>query len=157
MMDMKLIALGALLALTACASAVQPRDQRIQFTAVNGENAKCTLSTPLYKRHVYPPQAVQVERSKYTLVVDCTADHGKHERLLIQPESNPTSTYFFPPTNVVDRVTGSAWNYPPYIEIDFDWGPFDTPPLQYSQPPETAKGRHMITPDEYYDGRGYNK
>lgn len=154
---MKFLAICGLLLLTACASAVQPRDQRIQFTATNGTNAKCVVSNPLYKSVVYPPQAIQFERSKYTLVVDCTADQGKKRRILIQPEHNPTSTYFWPPGNIMDRVTGSAWNYPPYINIDFDWMPFDTPPLQNGQPPETAKGRHMVTPDEYYGSAQFNK
>ena len=142
--------------LTACATHVQPRDQRVQFTAENGDNPKCTISTPLHKRHVYPPQAVQVERSKYTLVVDCTADGGKHRRILIQPEHNPTSSYFWPPGHLVDRVTGSAWNYPPYINIDFGWDdPFMTPPMQDGEPPATA--RRMVTPDEFYGAGSYNK
>lgn len=139
----------SVLALSACATAVQPKNQRIQFTSVNGGDPKCIVETPLNKYVAYPPQAIQVERSRYTLVVDCTANGGKHRRLLIQPEHNPTSTYFLPPLHLVDRITGSAWNYPPYIRIDFDWeDPFFDPLHPDGSPPATSQGRSSIKPAE---------
>ena len=135
------------LALTACATAVQPKNQRIQFTSVGGGDPMCILETPLNKYKVYPPQAVQVERSRYTLVVDCTANEGKHRRLLIQPEHNPTSTYMQGPLQVVDRITGSAWQYPPYIRIDFDYDdPFIDPQNPMGAPPAQSLGRDAIDP-----------
>lgn len=154
---MRILGLGLVLLLSACASMTQPHDQRIQFTAVNGDNPKCTISNPLYKKNVYPPQSIHFERTRYPLVVECTADGGKYRRLLIEPERNPSSSYFWPPGHAVDRVTGVAWQYPPYIEIDFDWMPFDMRPGQTEEPPARAQGRSMIHPDEYFGNRGLNK
>lgn len=146
-----------LVALSACATAVQPKNQRIQFTAVNGEEPKCIVETPLNKYVAYPPQHIQVERSRYTLVVDCTANGGKHRRLLIQPEHNPTSSYLQGPFQLVDRVTGSAWNYPPYIRIDFDWeDPFFDPIHPDGSPPYQARGKNAIKPDKLPRADGFN-
>ena len=131
--------------LTACATAVQPKDQKIMITAVNGKDPKCILETPLHKYVAYPPQAVNVERSRYVLVVDCTANEGKHRRLLIEPGHNPTSSYLQGPLQLVDRVTGSAWEYPPYLKIDFDYPPYIDPLNPEGGLPETAKGRHAVT------------
>ncbi len=144
-------------ALAGCATAVQPKNQRIQITAANGEEPKCILETPLNKYVAYPPQAIQVERSRYTLVVDCTANGGKHRRLLIQPEHNPTSSYMQGPFQVVDRVTGSAWNYPPYIRIDFDWeDPFFDPIHPDGSPPYQSQGRNAVKPETLNRVRDYN-
>ncbi len=119
----------------SCATAVQPKNQKIQIVAVNGGDPKCILETPLNKYVAYPPQAINVERSRYVLVVDCTANDGKHRRLLVPPEHNPTSSYFQGPGVLVDRMTGSAWNYPPYLRIDFYYEPFVDPMNPTGEPP----------------------
>lgn len=135
----RLFAFAVLLSLAACATAVQPKDQPIQITAVNGKDPKCILENKNWKYVAYPPQAINVERSKYTLVVDCTAAEGKHRRLLVQPEHNPTSKYFLFPLTAPDYITGSAWQYPPYIRIDFDYKPWVDPLNPNGNPPATAQ------------------
>lgn len=153
----RLFALVVLLSLTACATATQPRNQKIQITAVNGKDAKCILENKLYKTVAYPPQSVNVERSKYTLVIDCTAAEGKHRRLLVQPEHNPTSTYLQGPGQLVDRVTGSAWQYPPYIRIDFDYAPFVDPLNRDGRPPATARYSSGIEVEQLDPSKEFNQ
>lgn len=152
---MRYFALAALVLLSACATAVQPKSQKIQFNAVNGDDPKCIVSTPLHKYVVYPPQAVNIERSRYVLVVECTANNGKQRRLLVPPETNPTSVYGGP-LRVVDRVTGSAWNYPPYIRIDFDYEPFVDPQNPGGAPPATSIGRGSISAEQLNPLGGVN-
>lgn len=144
-----LLLLTCVLGLAACATAVQPRDQKITITAVNGQDPKCILETPLHKYVAYPPQSINVEREKHVLVVDCTANGGKHRRLLIEPEHNPTSSYLQGPLQLVDRVTGSAWQYPPYLKIDFEYPPFLDPLNPGGEPPATARGRHVLKESQW--------
>lgn len=140
-----------------CATMVQPKDQKIQITAVNGVDPKCILSTPLHKYVAYPPQAVNVERSRYVLVVDCTANDGKHRRLLVPPEHNPTSSYFQGPGMLVDRMTGSAWGYPPYLRIDFDYEPFVDPLHPDGTPPAQTQWSTGIPAGKLNPDRSLNE
>lgn len=151
-----ILTLLCVIGLASCATAVQPKDQKITLTAVNGQDPKCLLWTPLHKYVAYPPQQINVERSRHVLVVDCHANGGKHRRLLVEAEHNPTSSYWQGPLQIVDRVSGSAWRYPPYLKIDFDYPPFLDPLNPEGGLPETAKGRHKLRPGELQSVDNFN-
>lgn len=150
-----LLLLPALIA--GCATMVQPKNQKIQIVAVNGADPKCILSTPLHKYTAYPPQAINVERSRYVLVVECTANDGKSRRLLVPPEHNPTASYFQGPGLLVDKATGSAWNYPPYLRIDFDYEPFVDPIHPDGSPPATTQYSTGIPGGKLVPSKDYNE
>ena len=128
-----------LVALTACAYAVDGSIQDVKFTTPGAINAVCNVYVDGLKYRVKPPQTVTLFKSKEDLVVDCMAPGNRRKVLYIEPQTEPSAGWNAVNAGVGlpwDYASGALFRYPDVIEVNFTDTPVTDQPLPAQNSPD---------------------
>ena len=135
-----------LIALGACAYALDGTSQNVKFITPGAYNAACNVYVEGLKYRVKPPKVVSLYKAKEDLIVDCLAPGGRRKIVNITPEIEVSTAWNAANAGVGlpwDYASGALFRYPDVIEIDFTGEPISDPPLPAQNSPDIRQ------PEEY--------
>lgn len=136
----------SVLALGACAYAIEDSVQDVKFVTPGAYNALCYAYVDKLRYKVRPPQTVNLRNAHHDLIVDCFAPGNRHVKLVIEPHLTKTAALNAANAGVGlvwDHASGALHKYPDVIEIDFTDVPITDMPLPAQNQPDIRQ------PEEY--------
>ena len=140
----KILFFSTVLALGACAYAMDDSIQDVRIETPGAQNAKCAVYVDGLKYVAYPPQTLNIFKSKKPLEVDCMAPGNRRKAITV--EAGIERSTFYNTTNLgagvpLDYATNSMFRYPDVIAVDFtdvaleefDHPAHDNPALRQSE------------------------
>jgi hypothetical protein len=119
----RFLLLGALASLSSCAYTLDKQIQDITVVTPGAEDAVCYMYVDGLRYKFFPPQTMNITKSRQDLVVDCLAPQNRRRKVIIEPTLSDHA-----PLNVVNGVVpGAAWDiasnsmftYPDVVTVDF--------------------------------------
>ena len=139
--------LGSIVLLSSCAYTLDKQIQDITVVTPGAENTVCYVYVDGLRYKLYPPQTVNITKSREDLVVDCLAPQNRRRKVIIEPVLSKHM-----PLNVMNGVIpGTAWDvasnsaftYPEVITVDF------TSAVPVPEAPPAQNKPDIRQPEEY--------
>ena len=114
--------LGSVLILGACTTFIEKSIQEVEFVTPGAQGAVCNIYVEKLRYKIHPPITVTIHKSKKEMVVDCRAPGNRRQKLFIEPEIDPTSTWNLANAGagyVYDYMSKSLFKYPERVIVDF--------------------------------------
>ncbi len=109
----------ALLLLGACSYAVESSNQDVTFMTPKAQDAKCYVYIDKLKYQVFPPQTINIKKSKNEMKIVCDAPGNRHLEMFV-PSSVSKRAFWGGPVGLAwDAASDSLFYYPSVIAIDF--------------------------------------
>jgi len=136
----RVILLSSLFVLSSCALALDSALQDVTVETPGAQNAQCTLVTNNFKYRVNPPETISVKKSETDMVIDCKAPGNRNRKVVIPPRYAElyafNSVTGFAVGGTVDYLTGSAFEYPSKVVIDFTGVPIQPEAMPAQNAPD---------------------
>ncbi len=115
--------LGSVICLSSCSYALDRQLQDITVVTPGAEDAVCYMYVDGLRYKFFPPQTMNITKSRKDLVVDCIAPQNRRRKVVIEPALSQHA-----PLNVANGIIpGATWDiasnsmftYPEVVTVDF--------------------------------------
>lgn len=119
----RFLLLGVLASLSSCAYTLDKQIQDITVVTPGAEDAVCYMYVDGLRYKFFPPQTMNITKSRQDLVVDCLAPQNRRRKVVIEPTLSEHA-----PLNVANGIIpGTTWDiasnsmftYPDVVTVDF--------------------------------------
>jgi hypothetical protein len=134
----QIIAVSSLIALSACASAVNGSVQEVSFYTTGADAAICYIEQDGYRQRIWVPQRIHVTRSQADMIITCDAPGNRQKIVVVGSKINNSPVLNAwngaLPGMAYDYGTGAIFSYPDTVEIDFsdmEYAAYELPPYEH--------------------------
>lgn len=139
--------LSSAIMLSACAYTFEKHIQDIEVQTPGARGSVCYMFVDGLEYRVYPPQVMNVDKSKEDLVIDCVAPGNRRKKVVIEPQivdkfyANVGNGFIGLPFDV---LSNAMYEYPSVVVVDFTNSPVrpEAPPAQNAS--------DIKQPEEYF-------
>lgn len=139
--------LGSVIMLSSCSYTLDRQIQDITVVTPGAEDAVCYMYVDGLRYKFFPPQTMNITKSRKDLVVDCLAPQNRRRKVVIEPALSKHA-----PLNVTNGILpGATWDiasnsmftYPEVVEVDF------TSAVPMPEPLPAQNNPDIRQPEEY--------
>lgn len=119
----RFLLIGALASLSSCAYTLDRQIQDITVVTPGAEDAVCYMYVDGLRYKFFPPQTMNITKSRKDLVVDCLAPQNRRRKVVIEPSLSDHAplnvTNGIIPGTTWDLASNSLFSYPDVVTVDF--------------------------------------
>jgi hypothetical protein len=151
----KSLILSTVLAMGACAYAMDDSIQDVQFETPGAYGATCHVYVDNVDHVVKPPQRVSIAKFRNDMIVDCLAPGNRRKKIFVEPGYQKSTGW-----NALNAGAGLPWDYasnaifkwPDIVYVDFSDAPVVPQPLP-AQDRRDVQDPATVPLEEFLPGR----